>query len=271
MLSRERDSGDLGVLLRQWRATRRKSQLEVALEAGISQRQLSFIESARSVPKRETLHAIADALEIPLRERNALLLASGFAPIYSDAAWSEPEMRSIKRAIDRMLQQQEPYPAVLMDRYWNVLASNDATFRFFGSFIDMHARAGKRNLLRLMFDPTGMRPFIYDWQSVSRSLLRRVQREAVGSRVDSAMQELLNELQAYPGTETAANTACADDGKDLPVIPLSFVRDGNVLNYFSMVTTVGTPRTVVSEELRVECIFPADESTEAEHLAIVKR
>jgi transcriptional regulator with XRE-family HTH domain len=255
------------VLLRGWRATRHKSQLDVALDAGVSQRQFSFIESGRSIPKRETLLAIAGALDVPLRERNALLLAGGYAPHYSDAAWDEPQMRSIRAAVDRMLRKQEPYPAVLMDRYWNVLASNDASPRFFGTFIDMTSRA-KRNLLHLMFDPGGMRPFIHDWERVSRSLLERVRREAVGRVADASTQELLCELLAYSGTTLSVKTI-ASGGSDLPMIPLSFVREGTVLNYFSMVTTVGTPQSIAAQELRVECLFPADEATEAQHLALM--
>lgn len=267
---------NLGAVLRQWRATRRISQLELAMDAGISQRQLSFIESGRSIPKRETLFAIAGALEIPLRERNDLLVASGFAPIYSDAGWSEPKMRSIKAAVDRMLRQQDPYPALLMDRYWNVLSLNDSTERFFGRFIDMEARlaalenrGAARNLLHLMFDPAGMRPFIHDWKRVSQSLLARVRRETVGHIVDERTEELLEELFAYSGASAGVSPSVSDSD-DLPIIPLSFVRDEVVLNYFSMVSTVGTPQSIAAQELRVECIFPADESTEERHLALMR-
>jgi transcriptional regulator with XRE-family HTH domain len=265
----------LGTMLREWRTVRRRSQLEVAMDAGLSQRQFSFIESGRSAPKRETVLAIAGALEIPLRERNALLVASGFAPMYSEAAWSEPEMQSIKAAVDRMLRAQEPYPALLMDRYWNVLSDNHATWRFFGKFVDMEARAAQhvargtpRNLLHLMFDPNGMQPFIHDWPRVSQSLLHRVRREAVGHTIDARSQDLLDALLAYPGARVDA-PASLDGTSDLPMIPLGFEKDGAVLNYFSMVSTVGTPQTVAAQELRVECLFPADEATEARHLALV--
>jgi transcriptional regulator with XRE-family HTH domain len=264
MQSGER-GGDLGTLLRHWRTSRQKSQLDVAMDAGVSQRQFSFIESGRSAPKRETLLAIAGALEIPLRERNALLLAGGFAPIYSDAAWTEPEMRSIRTAVERMLQQQEPYPAILMDRYWNVLTSNDATLRLFGSFIDMQARMGRRNLLHLMFDPTGMRPFIVEWERVAAALVQRVRHEAVGRLMDAKTLELLRELLAYPGTPEP-NAGPSGSG-DLPMIPLSFIHGGKALKYFSMVTTVGTPQTVAAQELRVECLYPADDFTEEQHAA----
>ena len=242
--------------------------------AGVSQRHLSFIESGRSAPSRETLLAIAEALEIPLRERNALFLAAGYAPPYSEATWDEAEMRSITAAIDRLLAQQEPYPAVLLDRYWNVLSANAASPRFFGSFIDMHAlqaRTGRRNLLHLMFDPAGMRPFIHDWENVSRSLIQRVHREAIGHMLDDRTRELLDTLSAYPGVPTESKGKWQDTAANLPMIPLSFVRGDIVLKYFSIVATVGTPQTIASQELRVECLFPADELTETHHVALMEQ
>jgi transcriptional regulator with XRE-family HTH domain len=268
-----RAAGDLRGLLREWRSARGKSQLQVALDAGISQRHLSFIESGRSMPSRETLLVVSDALEIPLRERNALLLAAGYAPMYAETTWNDTEMRSISVAVDRMLEQQEPYPAVLMDRYWNVLSANAASPRFFGNFIDMHAlhaRTGRRNLLHLMFDPQAMRPFIHDWERVSQSLIQRVRREAIGHVLDERTGELLDALAAYAGSASEPAAKLEDAGVDLPMIPLSFVRDGTVLNYFSMVATVGTPRTITAQELRVECLFPADELTETRHLALMR-
>lgn len=140
---RRNGATELGALLRRWRSVRGKSQLDLALEAGLSQRHLSFIESGRSTPGRQKLLDLAEALDVPLRERNSLLLAAGYAPIYGDDGWNEPQMRSIKRAVDRMLRQQEPYPAILMDRYWNVLATNDATLRFFGQLYTWQRGRGR--------------------------------------------------------------------------------------------------------------------------------
>jgi transcriptional regulator with XRE-family HTH domain len=261
------DSGELGALLRGWRSVRGKSQLALALAANMSQRHLSFIESGRSAPGREKLMDIADALDIPLRERNALLLAAGYAPSYQEVGWDEPQMKSVTAAVERMLRQQEPYPAVLMDRWWNVLSANASAPRFFSLFVDMAARTGPRNIMHLMFDPEGMRPFIHDWDGVSASLLKRVQREAVGGVVDVPTRELVEALLAYPGAPARRRPLAAPE--DLPVIPLSFKKNGAVLNYFSMVSTVGTPTMVSAQELRVECMFPADEATEAQHLALM--
>ena len=254
---------DLGVLLRHWRDVRGRSQLDLSLDTGISQRQISFIESGRSVPNRETLMAIARALDVPLRERNTLLLAAGYAPMFSESAWDSVEMKSVTDALTRILRQHEPFPAVVMDRYWNVLMANVSAPRFFGGFIDMSARQGPRNMLHLMFDPQGMRPFIANWPDVARSLFERVYRESIGRVLDEKTKTLLAELLAYPDVKSEWKNPVTLGFT--PVIPLGFVREGRVLNYFSMVTTVGTPQTVAAQELRVECMFPADEATEALH------
>ncbi len=261
-------SSELGALLRHWRDLRGRSQLDLSLEMGASQRYLSFIESGRSQPSRRKLLDIADALDIPLRERNTLLLAAGYAPIYADSGWEAPEMQGVTAALQRMLRQQEPFPALVMDRYWNVVMTNDAAPRFFGAFVDLAAWPTPRNLLHLMFDPAGMRPSIADWSAVSRSLIARVRREAVGRVIDGKTQDLLAGLQAYPDIES--DGAPPDSAAALPIMPLGFVRDGQALNYFSMVSTVGTPQAVAAQELRLECMFPADEATERRHLDLMR-
>ncbi|WP_027800585.1 helix-turn-helix domain-containing protein [Paraburkholderia dilworthii] len=257
---------ELGDLLRYWRDVRGVSQLELSLEAGISQRQISFIESGRSVPGRDTLLTLAQTLDVPLRERNALLLAAGYAPLYSEAPWNAQEMHSVIRALERVVRQHEPFPAIVMDRHWNVLMTNDAAPRFFDCFIDMAAREGPRNMLHLIFDPQGMRPFVADWDTVSRCLLQRVYRESVGHMVDAGTRRLLDELFAYPDVPRDWKTHYGPPAAPtMPVIPMDFISDGVVLRYFSMVTTVGAPQSVVTQELRLECMFPADDETEARH------
>jgi hypothetical protein len=170
----------------------------------------------------------------------------------------------VTAALSRILRQHEPFPAVVMDRYWNVLLTNEAAPRFFNSFIDMAAREGPRNLLHLMFDPTGMRPFVANWESTAKGLFQRIYRESVGRMIDHKTKELLAALLAYPDVEPAWKQSEAPSL--LPVIPISFAKGNTTLNYFSMVTTVGTPQTVAAEELRLECLFPADETTEERHL-----
>jgi transcriptional regulator with XRE-family HTH domain len=252
-----------GALLRQWRDIRGKTQLDLSFDAGVSQKHISFVESGRSVPSRQMLLDLAQALDVPLRERNELLLAAGYAPTYSDPALEAPAMTSINRALQRMLRQHEPFPAIVMDRYWNVLMTNEAAPLLFNCFIDMSARPSPRNLLHLMFDPDGMRPFIANWPQTARGLLARVYREAVGHVVDIRTKALLEQLSQYPGVKPEWRAPSASDA--MPMIPLSFVKDGVALDYFSLITTVGTPQTVTAEELRLECMFPANDATEAEH------
>ena len=254
-------------MLRHWRDLRGRSQLDLSLDAGVSQRHISFMESGRSAPGRQTLLDVAQALDIPLRDRNTLLLAAGFAPIYAEGVWNAPEMQSVTTALERILRQHEPFPAMVMDRYWNVLMTNQATPHFFNCFIDMAARKTPRNMLHLMFDPEAMRPFIANWEDVARALFQRVYRESVGRVIDERTRELVAALLAYPDVKTDWQTPIALSV--MPVIPIGFVKDDKLLSYFSMVTTVGTPQTVAAQELRIECMFPADDATEASHLEMV--
>jgi hypothetical protein len=260
---------ELRVLLRHWRDLRGRSQLDLSMDTGVSQRHISFIESGRSVPSRGKLLDIAEALDVPLRERNTLLLAAGYAPIYADSAWDAPEMQRVTGALKRMLHQHEPFPAVVMDRYWNVLMANDASPRFFNSFIDLEARGTPRNLLHLMFDPAGMRPFIANWDDAAKSLLARLYRESVGRVVDEKTRDLLAGLLAYP--DVKAEWQAPREADAMPVIPLRFIKNDKVLNYFSLVTTVGTPRTIAAQELRIECMFPADEMTDRYHAELMEQ
>jgi transcriptional regulator with XRE-family HTH domain len=242
----------LGELLRSWRQERGKSQLDLSLDTGISQRHLSFVESGRSVPSRDFLSTVSDALNIPLRERNVLLLASGYAPLYNERNMDAEQMAIVTRAIDRMLQQHEPHPALVLDRYWNVIRTNEAAPRFFGSFIDLKARPKPRNLLDLMFDPLGMRPFVEEWDKVAAGLLQRVRREAVGQVVDAGLAKLLERLRKYPGVAALKPRPEPQS----PVLPMTFRRDDERFSYFSLITTVGTPQCITAQELRVECMFP---------------
>ena len=242
----------LGALLRSWRQERGKSQLDLSLDTGISQRHISFVESGRSVPSRDFLATVSDALNIPLRERNVLLLASGYAPLYNEQSMDAEQMAIVTQAIDRMLEQHEPHPALVLDRYWNVIRTNQAAPQFFGSFIDLQARPKPRNLLDLMFDPAGMRPFIEEWETVAGGLLQRVRREAVGQVVDVGVAKLLERLREYPGVAQLKPPLTPQS----PVLPIVFRRGSERFSYFSLITTVGTPQCITAQELRVECMFP---------------
>jgi transcriptional regulator with XRE-family HTH domain len=257
----------LGELLRYWRKTRSKSQLDLSLDSGLSQRHLSFIENGRSIPSRKTLLDIARALDIPLRDRNTLFLSTGYAPAYSEGTWNAPEMRSITKALERVLGQHEPFPAVVMDRYWNVQLRNEAAPRFFDCFIALEKRPAPRNLLHLMFDPEGMRPFIANWEEVAASLIERIYRESVGRVIDQKTKELLVGLQAYPKVKTELKKT--PSVSVLPFIPISFMNKRKKMNFFSMITTVGTPLSLAAQELRIESMFPADEESEEQYLKMI--
>jgi transcriptional regulator with XRE-family HTH domain len=225
------------------------------MDTGISQRHVSFVESGRSTPSRDFLSIVSDALNIPFRERNVLLLASGYAPQYGEQSVDAEPMAIVTRAIDRMLRQHEPHPALVLDRRWNVVRTNEAAPRFFGSFVDLEARPKPRNLLDLMLDPAGMRPFVEEWEKVAAGLLQRVRREAVGQVLDAELQKLLQRLRGYPGVAELKPSLAPQS----PVLPIVFRRGNQRFSYFSLITTVGTPQCITAQELRVECMFPTDD------------
>lgn len=262
------DRRPFGLLLREWRRVRRMSQLAVAVEASISPRHLSFVESGRSVPSRDMVLTLTKTLDVPLRERNALLVAAGYAPIYSERTLASSELAQVRHALARVLDHHEPYPAVVMDRQWNVLQTNRAALKLFALFVDLEALPRPRNLLRSMFDPAGLRPWIANWPAVSQALVQRVFREAVAGVPDPQVLSLLEDLRAFPGSPAPVPET---RGGDLPFHPVQFTKGTLSLSFFSMVTTVGAPSDITAQELRIEAFFPSDDETERfarDHLAV---
>jgi transcriptional regulator with XRE-family HTH domain len=260
---RPRNETQLGLLIRQWRDRRGRSQQQLSADMGVSQRHLSFVESGRSVPSRALLISLAEALTIPLRDRNLMLLAAGFAPIYSEQAWNSAEMRPLALAVERVLRQHEPLPAVVLDRRWNVLAANRFVDCFFGLFFELTNQIGEQNLLRLILDPGAMRPAIANWDEVARGVLERINRESVTGPTATEERDLVTQAVGIPSA--TINWAAKDRPGALPATAFSFMKDGQVLKYFSMSSTVSMPQTVAAEELRIECFYPADHATEAWH------
>jgi transcriptional regulator with XRE-family HTH domain len=251
----------IGALLQYWRKTRNLSQLALANEADVSPRHVCFVETGRAKPSREMVLLLATVLDVPLRERNALLLAAGFAPMYSEASLDAVELAPVRAALDAILFQQEPFPAIVMNRRWDILKTNAAAARFFGLFQGESAASEPANVLRLMFDPRGFRPYVSNWDAVAAALVQRVQREAVGGVKDAATTKLLDEILADPSVPAALlrpNLAAPL----VPVIPVSFRKDGQAFDFFSAVTTLGTPQDVTLQEVRIECFFPANRETE---------
>lgn len=254
----ERGSADAGALLREWRVSRRLSQLELSLETGVSSRHLSYVETGRSRPSREMVLRLADALGIPLRERNALLVACGHAPRYHETRLDAPEMAPMRRAIQLILGRQEPFPAFLLDRHWDIRMANAAAPRCTRFLLG--AEPTEPNMLRLILHPEGLRPVMLDWEATALDLVRHLHQQVTLSPSDARAKALLAEVLAYPGIPE--RWRARDVGiPTTPLLTTSF-RKGNVeLHFFSTLTTFGTPHDVTLEELRIECSFPADEAT----------
>lgn len=252
-------NGHAGRLLRLWRAARHVSQLDLSLNANISARHLSYVESGRARPSREMVLRLADALQVPLRERNTLLLSAGYAPLYRETDLSTPEMVEARRAVEFILAQQEPYPAIVLDRRWNVLLTNLAARRFLARFPEC-APPGPANGPRLMFHPQGLRPFVENWEDVAVRMIQRLHREAAANPSDAAARELLDELLGYPDVPSRWRMPDMDGMPD-PLWPICYRRGEQTFRFFSTITTFGTPQDVTLQELRIECFFPADEAT----------
>ncbi|MEU4243900.1 helix-turn-helix transcriptional regulator [Actinoplanes sp. NPDC026619] len=253
---------EVGTLIRHWRNARRISQLALAAESAVSLRHLSFIETGRSSPSRAMVLKLAEVLDVPLRERNTLLLAAGFAPVYRESALDGPELAEVRQALDAILAQQEPYPALIIDRDWNIRYANGAAARFFAFLQAGHVTAapGPPNVLRRMFHPDGIRRYVRNWPEVAEALVRRVRREAIGGVSDERAQTILREVLAYPGVPASLRSLDAIL-PTMPVIPIQYARDGRRFDYFSTVTTLGTAQDITLQELRIECFFPADDAT----------
>jgi transcriptional regulator with XRE-family HTH domain len=237
------------------------SQLDLAVEAQVTPRHVSFVESGRARPSREMVLALAGALDVPLRERNQLLLAAGYAPLYRETGVEEPAMAQVRAALDRVLRHHEPFPAVVLDRHWDILMANAAATAMFAWLLGRERSERPTNVLRVMFDPDGLRPFVANWEQVAEALVQRAHREAIGGVPDPRTAALLQELLALPGVPDHWRTPDLT-AAPLPVIPVEFRKGRLAVSYFSMVTTVGTPQDVTAEEIRLESFFPADQATE---------
>jgi len=239
------------------------SQLGLATEAEISARHLSFLESGRARPSREMVLRLSGVLDVPLHNQNVLLTAAGYAPMYRETPLHAPAMDQVRRALGFMLAQQEPYPALAVDRLWNVLMQNEAAGRVLGIFLDREAAEipGPPNVVRLTFHPLGMRRYIANWEAVAGPLIQQIHREAVGGVLDEATQHLLEELLAYPGIP-ARWRAPDTTAQSMPFLPVELRKGDVAARFFTTITTLGTPQDVTLQGLRVECFFPADEATE---------
>jgi transcriptional regulator with XRE-family HTH domain len=249
-----------GDLLRHWRSVRVKSQLSLASDARTTPRYVSFVETGRAQPSRQMVVRLARALDVPLRERNELLLAAGFAPLYSDASLTSPSLAWVDRALRALLTQHEPFPAVVMDRGWNLERANRGAEALFGRMFAPDPVPGDANVLRLIIEPGPVREHITNWTDVVPALLDRAGREAVGGVFDRATADLVAALRNRPDVRDLVRR---DDSLPTaaPVVDLHFDVDGEELRFFSVVSTIGTPIDVTAQELRLEAFFPSDGET----------
>ena len=249
----------IGELLRTWRRRRSLSQLELALEADVSSRHVSFLETGRARPSREMVLRLAEHLEIPLRERNGLLLAAGYAPQYVERSLDEPEMAPIHQALDRFLRAHEPYPAVILDRHYNIVSANDAT-SVLTAGVAPELVAPPANALRATLHPDGMAPRILNLPEWSGHLLHRLRRQAALTG-DPELAQLYHELSSYPGVtlEPPHDERAGDE----IVLPLRVNAGERELAFFSTVSTFGTAVEITLAELMIEAFYPANAATAA--------
>ena len=260
--SRSETEARFARLLREWRQKRRLSQFDLALASGVSPRHVSFLESGRANPSRSMILQLSETLDIPLRDRNVLLTAAGFAPVFRTSALDDPGMAPVLRAVRMLLTAHEPYPAIAIDRAWNIRMSNgpfDLLGAMLGEDVWTRVGGGQRNLMRLIFHPEGIRPLVTNWPSVGPIMWRRAQREAedLGG---AEMKTVLDELAPYQ--DHKALRAAADMAL-VPVMPFNMLVNGISISMFTVVATIGTAQDVTADELRIETLFPADAATEA--------
>jgi transcriptional regulator with XRE-family HTH domain len=245
-----------GQLLREWRERRRLSQLELSSQTEISTRHLSFVETGRARPSAQLILRLTEHLDVPLRDRNRVLLAAGYAPAYPETALSAPRLSTVREAVRRVLSGHEPYPAAAVDRHWQLLDAN-AGIALFTEDCDPGLLAPPVNVLRLSLHPDGMAPRIANLAQWRAHLLDRLRRQATAT-ADPYLEQLHEELSGYPGGLASAATEA-----DLLVVPLRYRRDDRELSFFSTTAVFGTPLDVTLAELAIESFFPADRETAA--------
>ncbi len=249
--------------LKWWRDHRGMSQLALAGAAEISQRHLSFLERRRNAPSREMVRRLAVALDLPLRQQNVLLRAAGYAPIWQESALDAPALAAVGRALDFILAQQEPYPAFVVDRRWNLLRLNQGGKRLVefltGASILAPKPAQPINLADALVAPDALRPLIENWHDVALYFIRGVQADALADGTEETAS-LLRRLTAYPGVPRLSHMHPVGAAPE-PVLSIHFAKGATSLKLFTTIATLGTPQDVTAQEIRIECFFPADAGT----------
>jgi transcriptional regulator with XRE-family HTH domain len=251
-----------GQLLKGWRGRRGFSQLDLALATRTTQRHLSFIESGRAKPSREMILRLAATMNLPLRQQNALMLAAGYAPLWRERDLSAPDLAVVNSALDYMLAHHEPYPAFVIDRCWNLLRANGGALNlteFLTGAASPTTPSERVNLAVALLAPDGLRPFIVNWQEVALHFMRGLRVDVLADGMPETA-ELLDQLLTFPDVPALSDLMTPEEGQS-PVLPMHFQRDGSSLRLFTTIATLGTPRDVTLEEIRIEFFFPMDEPT----------
>jgi transcriptional regulator with XRE-family HTH domain len=246
----------VGSLLREWRQRRRMSQLDLACEAEISSKHLSFVETGRSIPSRDMVLHLAERLEVPLRERNMLLLAAGYAPIFPERRLDDPALAAARKAVDVILAGHEPYPAVAVDRHWTLVAANRAAAPVMAG-IDPALLQPPVNAMRIALHPAGLAPRIVNLAEWRGHLLDRLRRQITVS-ADPVLLQLFTELRSYPAPD---GSSVESSDQPAVVVPLRLATETGVLSFVSTITVFGTPVDITLAELALETFFPADPAT----------
>jgi len=254
----DKPTHSIGVLLREWRQRRRLSQLELAVQAEVSSRHLSFIETGRSQPSREMVLRLAEELAIPMRERNVLLVAGGYAPVFAQRSLDDPALVAARNAIDLVLEAQKPYPAFAIDRHWLVVASNAALPELYAGVLPALLQP-PINVLRLSLHPHGLAPRIANLREWRAHLLAATRRR-IDVTGDQVLAELLREVSEYPVPAAKSPVQIAANDQAV-IVPFKIVTSAGLLSFFSTTTVFGTPVDVTLSELALELFFPADAAT----------
>jgi transcriptional regulator with XRE-family HTH domain len=250
----------VGDLLRGWRNRRAMSQADLAFEAGISTKHLSYVETGKAAASREILSQLAAALGLSLRDRNALLEAGGFARQYGERDLSAPELADARRAIDLLLRRHEPFPAIVTDRQWNVMQANRAATRLMTLLLGAERMTRPLNHMRMFLAPGELRPFVENWPDVAAALMVRARHEAMAAPLDLALQSTWRELLGMPDVAAPQLDESATPG---PLCEVRLRKDDLAIGLIGAVLTLGTPQDVTLQELRVEMFMPVDAASEA--------
>jgi transcriptional regulator with XRE-family HTH domain len=259
----QKDQGSLGKHIKYWRSVRGLSQMQLAERAETSARHLSFIETGRSHPSVEILLRLADELDIPLRSRNSLLETAGYAPLYRETGLTSPEMTQVRKTLEFILKATEPYPAMLIDRYWNVLHANPPMQYLCSTFIEdtEFFNPNEFNLMRLILHPRGLQSVIQNYSEFEVFMVNRVRRMVNMDSSDQKMKQLLEEITHYESSSSEDRSSSANPLPQI-IMPIHLKNDEHDIKMFTTIATLGAPQDITLQELRIETAFPVDEETD---------